>query len=378
MGDVKKRKKKQRTRKRAPPQLKENCAVEWISSTKIEDSSEREKSPSPEGLSIAQQTQYSVLRRRGGWVEVRDELNNEVFYVELETLKTTWNVHDSPFEPPKQSINALTRTLRECKMDRWKQLLGEDPEPLSPTTIKRKLSASISTPLTPQDMISSFTKGQSFRLGITSGITCPYTGNTYPSEDYLSLARLRKIEVRKLLQDHGVHPDAIYITEPEVSHEDQAQYNLISRTCFKTMLTSALRWSRSQGGDRAAKVLDNRLQKLFSELKYENSSLHASINTCRGSPLRTMKDSIKKASAGSPTNKKPIITIGTKVVPHPTNWHWGSHEHCYCFGTVVSVHVLTGWVEVRWSATGISEMRKWPEELQFYTEPGDNLEARNE
>ena len=375
-GDQKRKKQKKSSKKREPPKMfdsrPDDDELKWVSSTKIEGEDEQYKSPLREGLTVDQQTQYSILRRKGGWLEVRDEVDNGVFYVETQTMKTTWNVNNTPFEPPKKSINALTKTLRECKMDRWKILLGEQPEATSPPITSRPYPTSPLTPITPQGMISSFTKGQSFRLGIANGLSCPYTGNTYPFEDYLSLAKIRKIEVKKLLKHYGVPDEYVYITEPEVSYLERQPYNEISRTCFKTLLTSALRWARGNDGDRAAKTLDNRLQKLFLELKYEADSLHSSVNTCRGSPLRTFEGSIKKC-----LNSNPIITIGTKVIPHPENWNWGSQEHGHCYGTVVEVHVLTGWVEIRWSATGILGMHKWPEELQYYTEPGNRL-SKNE
>eukprot|EP00659_Diplonema_papillatum_P016616 gene16616-25483_t len=85
-----------------------------------------QKVPSGEGFSIAQLAQYSVLREKAAWREVRDEISGDVFFVQLPDMKTTRNIQHTPFKHAKPA-GKLTRTTREAKLAKWETLVNKLP-----------------------------------------------------------------------------------------------------------------------------------------------------------------------------------------------------------------------------------------------------------
>ncbi|KAJ9465255.1 hypothetical protein DIPPA_33401 [Diplonema papillatum] len=308
-----------------------------------------QKVPSGEGFSIAQLAQYSVLREKAAWREVRDEISGDVFFVQLPDMKTTRNIQHTPFKHAKPA-GKLTRTTREAKLAKWETLVNKLPVSRHCTQASPSADCVVRDPRNSDNSCDAASWLTQERANASKVLLCPFTGQWVELELFQEQADHRKRAVAGLFHSNGIPLTDVIFDEVEVDASAPGQleeFNRRSRLAFETLVANVVAWVIENEGVWGPRILRRQFDNLVRELSEEYNRVNGDASADSFS-VNSFAPSFPKAA--------------DKVRQHPTDWVWGDTETNRQPGTVLHAFPVTGYVTVRWTTKCVGTY-KWLTEI---------------
>ena len=264
-------------------------------------------------LSVQQCVRYTVVARREGWLQLRDELSGEIFYLHGATRKTCWASRKTPFrDDPTPAAGA---SVRAAKLRHYKSLLRKGgagggggggggglrpspcissrrapstaapsdlgtPEWQLPRTPQQQRTSSASPSNGPGNVVQAASRGASTR-GAHS-VVCPHTGNSYTAGAFEAGLSARRAETCRVLEGLDIPPQEAQVGAPQrgwaaEADGSRAMYNHESRECFRRMMRGALGYARARGGEKETRRVDRMLQDAFADMEEEEAQVGSGL-----------------------------------------------------------------------------------------------------